>query len=145
MTESDEEFDAVVNWFTSFGYFDPQTNDRVLARFARALRPGGRLLLELHNPWRLQRLLAPPEARRRTWSTSDGDVIADRVTYDARHTPCRAPSASSCATATCAELEFTLEQVPAPDLANRLRRAGFARCELFAATAGARSRPAAGG
>jgi 2-polyprenyl-3-methyl-5-hydroxy-6-metoxy-1,4-benzoquinol methylase len=24
-----EEFDAVVNWFTSFGYFDPETNDRI--------------------------------------------------------------------------------------------------------------------
>src|ERR1700741_1726595 len=24
------EFDAVVNWFTSFGYFDPATNDNVL-------------------------------------------------------------------------------------------------------------------
>jgi SAM-dependent methyltransferase len=32
------EFDAVVNWFTSFGYFDPAINDALLAAFARALR-----------------------------------------------------------------------------------------------------------
>jgi ubiquinone/menaquinone biosynthesis C-methylase UbiE len=37
----EEEFDAVVNWFTSWGYFDSSTNDAVLGAFARALRPGG--------------------------------------------------------------------------------------------------------
>jgi SAM-dependent methyltransferase len=54
----DSEFDAVLNWFTSFGYFDPDTNDRVLAGYARALRPEGKLLIEMHNPWRLARLMA---------------------------------------------------------------------------------------
>lgn len=51
------EFDALVNWFSSFGYFDSETNDAVLAGFARALRPGGRLLLEQVNPARLARLV----------------------------------------------------------------------------------------
>ena len=37
----------------SFGYFDRAQNDALLARFARALRPGGRLLIEMHNPGRL--------------------------------------------------------------------------------------------
>jgi hypothetical protein len=40
----------VVNWFTSFGYFDAATNDAVLAGFAHALLPEGRLALELLNP-----------------------------------------------------------------------------------------------
>lgn len=31
---------------TSFGYFDAATNDALLARFARALVRGGRLVLE---------------------------------------------------------------------------------------------------
>ena len=44
-----EEFDAVVHWFTSFGYFDDATNRDVLRRIARALVPGGRLLLETTN------------------------------------------------------------------------------------------------
>ena len=33
----------------SFGYFEPATNERVLAGFAAQLRPGGRLVLDLPN------------------------------------------------------------------------------------------------
>src|SRR6185503_10451218 len=34
-------FDAVVCWFTSFGYFDDHDNQKTLAEFAGVLRPGG--------------------------------------------------------------------------------------------------------
>ncbi|MBD3399432.1 MAG: methyltransferase domain-containing protein [Candidatus Coatesbacteria bacterium] len=43
-------FDAVLNWWTSFGYFtDEAENARALAEWARLLRPGGRLLMQLVN------------------------------------------------------------------------------------------------
>ncbi|MYL84090.1 methyltransferase domain-containing protein [Desulfovibrio aerotolerans] len=42
-------FDAIVNWFNSFGYFGIEDDFEVLRRFAVALRPGGRLLLEAPN------------------------------------------------------------------------------------------------
>jgi len=42
-------FDAIVNWFNSFGYFGIEDDFEVLSRFARALRPGGRLLIEAPN------------------------------------------------------------------------------------------------
>jgi ubiquinone/menaquinone biosynthesis C-methylase UbiE len=45
-----EEFDALVMLSTSFGFFDEETNRRVLERIARALRPGGRVLLQLLDP-----------------------------------------------------------------------------------------------
>jgi len=44
-----EDYDAVINMWASFGYFDAAENERVLASFARRLRPGGRLVLDLHN------------------------------------------------------------------------------------------------
>ena len=44
------EFDAVVNLYTSFGYFTAAENRAVLRRFARALRPGGRLLIDHRDP-----------------------------------------------------------------------------------------------
>jgi len=44
-----EDYDAVVNMWASFGYFDAAENERVLSSFARRLRPGGRLVLDVHN------------------------------------------------------------------------------------------------
>jgi SAM-dependent methyltransferase len=45
-----EEFDAVVNLYTSCGYFTPAQNVATLRRMARALRPGGRLLVDHRDP-----------------------------------------------------------------------------------------------
>jgi hypothetical protein len=42
----DCEFDVVINWFTSFGYFGSDINDKLLGTFRAALRPGGRLLID---------------------------------------------------------------------------------------------------
>ena len=44
-----DDFDGVLNMWQSFGYFDEAENERVLDSFARRLRPGGRLVLELQN------------------------------------------------------------------------------------------------
>jgi SAM-dependent methyltransferase len=46
-----EEFDAVVVLGGSFGFFDDGMNEQVLAGIARALKPGGRLLLQLLDPF----------------------------------------------------------------------------------------------
>ena len=42
--------DAAVIMSQSFGYFDPDTNRDLLARLGEALRPAGRLVLDLWNP-----------------------------------------------------------------------------------------------
>lgn len=44
-----ERFDAIVNWFTAYGYFDDDGNRRVLEQVHGALRPGGRFAIELIN------------------------------------------------------------------------------------------------
>ena len=43
------EFDGVFNWQGSFGYFSDAQNLDVLRRFARALKPGGRVLIDQPN------------------------------------------------------------------------------------------------
>ena len=45
-----EEFDALVVLSTSFGFFDDESNQRVLEGIARALRPDGQVLLQLSDP-----------------------------------------------------------------------------------------------
>ena len=49
MRELDERdrYDAVVNLFTAFGYFEEEADDaRVLGNVARALKPGGAFLID---------------------------------------------------------------------------------------------------
>jgi SAM-dependent methyltransferase len=43
------DYDAVINMWASFGYFDAAENERILESFARRLRLGGRLVLDLQN------------------------------------------------------------------------------------------------
>lgn len=46
----ESRFDAVVNLFSAFGYLESEQEDRkVLAQVAKALKPSGRLLLDLIN------------------------------------------------------------------------------------------------
>ncbi len=72
-------FDAVVNLFTSFGFFtDPADDARVIAEFARALKPGG--VLVWHGGNRdgvMARFLA-----RDWWTTEDGTLVAHERSFD---------------------------------------------------------------
>jgi SAM-dependent methyltransferase len=72
-------FDAVVNLFTSFGFFlDPSDDARVIAEFARVLRPGG--VLAWHGGSRdgvMARFLD-----RDWWTTRDGTLVAHERGFD---------------------------------------------------------------
>ncbi len=71
------QFDAVVCWFSSFGYFDDAANRAVLAGACRALRPGGRLLVEL-----LQRDAVLPIDRHVTQATTAEGTMSDETVYE---------------------------------------------------------------
>jgi SAM-dependent methyltransferase len=77
----ENEFDLIVQLFTSFGYFESDDEDKVvLAHIARALKPGGWYVLDFLNAHRLRKTLQP-ESRR----TLDGiDVLEQRVIFGER-------------------------------------------------------------
>lgn len=77
--QAEAAFDVLVNWFTSFGYFDDDTDRDVLRRFWRALRPGGRLVLDLANRDRLVRVVGA-QAGPATMLVDRGQLLLiDRV------------------------------------------------------------------
>jgi SAM-dependent methyltransferase len=74
-----EEFDAAVDLFTSFGYFETEHEDeRALAAIAHSLKPGGALLLETINGAALLRVF-----RAETWNElEDGTLMLEHRSYD---------------------------------------------------------------
>jgi SAM-dependent methyltransferase len=73
-------FDRVINWSTAFGYFDDSTNRAVLDGIVRALRPGGRLAIDLDNVTTFLRCL---RSSRVVAAKDNGDMLVDRYHLDA--------------------------------------------------------------
>ena len=72
-------FDAVVNLFTSFGFFaQPADDARVIREFARVLKPGGVLIWQgASRDGVAARFLA-----RDWWRTRDGTMVAQQRYFD---------------------------------------------------------------
>jgi ubiquinone/menaquinone biosynthesis C-methylase UbiE len=74
-----KRFDAVLNLFTSFGFFSHPSDDlRVIKEFARVLKPGGTLVW--HGGSRdgvMARFLA-----RDWWTSADGTLFAQEREFD---------------------------------------------------------------
>lgn len=75
---ADGTFDWVLNFFTSFGYFESEReNQQVLTEIVRVLTPGGRCLIDLFNSEQVVATLEPSERQER-----DDQVVAIRRWYD---------------------------------------------------------------
>ena len=74
-----DEFNAVINMFTAFGYFDSEDEDfRVLQAVANALKTGGKLLLDtLNREWVLSNYV------QNDWHTDDdGNTFLEHREFD---------------------------------------------------------------
>lgn len=115
-----ERFDAVLSWFTAYGYFDDAGNRRVLAEVARALRPGGRFVLELnHRDWVLRNFrpadLVVSRGEELVLDTREIDPVTGRVTT--MRTIVRDGKVR--------RVPFTVRMFTFPELRDWLLRAGF--------------------
>jgi SAM-dependent methyltransferase len=73
----DAQFDGVYCLFSTFGYFDDETNKKTASNIARALKPGGRCVLEVLN-----RDYVIHELPTRVWWEGDGCVVLEEVDFN---------------------------------------------------------------
>jgi ubiquinone/menaquinone biosynthesis C-methylase UbiE len=74
-----DSFDAVLNLFTSFGYFeDPAENQHVLANAYRSLKMGGRLIMEMMG----KEILARIFEERGWWEQEGVTYLEERKIID---------------------------------------------------------------
>ena len=94
----DESFNWVLNFFTSFGYFEGEReNFRVLEEIVRILTPGGRFLIDLMNPEPTIENLKPRdvealdgrEAEIERWYDAASQRIQKRITVRGADEPPR--------------------------------------------------------
>jgi SAM-dependent methyltransferase len=71
------QFDGAYCMLSSFGYFDEETNLRVATAIYRALKPGGKLLLDIIN-----RDYIVGDLPSRTWWEGDGCVVLEEVDFN---------------------------------------------------------------
>jgi SAM-dependent methyltransferase len=72
-------FDAVVNLFTSFGFFiDPRDDQTVIREFARVLKPGGCLVWHGGSRDGVMRKFLT----RDWWQSDDGTMIGHQRSFD---------------------------------------------------------------
>lgn len=78
-------FDGILNWAGSFGYFSESENDQLVTAYVRALRLGGRLLIEQPNREYLLRhfrriIRIGSLVLRNRWDARAQRVITRRIT-----------------------------------------------------------------
>jgi SAM-dependent methyltransferase len=74
----ENEFDAVINMFTAFGFFDREEEDlKVLKGVYQALKPGGQFIMDVLNR---EFALSNPFPRR--WTSENGSYMLEERLFD---------------------------------------------------------------
>ena len=71
------QFDGAFCLFSTFGYFDDETNKQTAQNIARALKPGGRFIIEVLN-----RDYIIEDLPSRVWWEGDGCVVLEEVEFN---------------------------------------------------------------
>ncbi|MCM0622529.1 class I SAM-dependent methyltransferase [Nocardioides bruguierae] len=125
----DMEFDLAINWFTSFGYDSDQSSKRCLERLYSALKPGGRLVMEIMNGQWLLNNLSATEKIVQTFDMTYGTVrdvnyvTADGIWHIMDRTYDYSGSQS--------HSSFAMRVLTADALTNWLHDAGFQSVDIF--------------
>ena len=118
----DGRFDAAINLFTAFGYFEDEADDaRVLHEVARVLRPGGSFLIDTINPPGLFGVF-----HDRYWDRlDDGTLLLEEHDYDVRRGRTNTAWTLIFADGQRKDLQHSVRVYTAPELGRLLGDAGL--------------------
>jgi SAM-dependent methyltransferase len=119
-------FDAVINVFTSFGFFEDAADDkRVLENVYKSLKDGGKFLIDIMGKEVLARIF-----QEKRWREEDGVIILEEAkvsenwsTVDCRWIIIKDDKRDEC--------RFSLRLYSAAELGELLQSCGFGQVEFF--------------
>jgi SAM-dependent methyltransferase len=118
-------FDGLMCLGTTFGYFDDETNKKVLERFLRALKPGGNLVLDVVN--RDHVIRAQPNL---IWFEGDGCVCMEESEFNFFTSRLHVKRTVILDGGKQAETEYALRLYSLHELGQLLNSAGFRVTEV---------------
>jgi SAM-dependent methyltransferase len=121
----DGQFDGAYCVLTTFGYFDEETNLRVASSICRALKPGGRFLLDTLN-----RDYIVSELPTRVWWEGDGCVVLEEVDFNFHTSRVMVRRSSVFQDGRQVEHEISIRAYSLHELGKLLRQAGFRVLEV---------------
>lgn len=121
----EDTFDGIYCWNSSFGYFEEQKNIHVIRLVRRALRSGGRLLLDVVN-----RDFAVANAPSLVWFEGDGCVCMDEMSVDWITSRIRVKRTMMMDDGRTREIEYTVRAYSLHELGKLLHDAGFRVTEV---------------
>ncbi len=117
----EEDFDAVVNMFTSFGYFDKESDDlKALKGVCKALKHKGLFLLDLKNREQLIRGF-----QRRRWRPEKDFIMLEDNFFDLFTSRWESTRTLLFEDGKKKEYSFSLRLYSFAEILNLLKRAGF--------------------
>jgi SAM-dependent methyltransferase len=117
----EQKFDAVINIFTSFGYFDKESDDfKVTKGVSRALKEGGLLLLDLKNR---EHLIRNFQGRR--WRQEEDFVMLEDNFFDLFTSRWETTRTLLFGNGTKKETSFSLRMYTFTEILSLLKRSGF--------------------
>ncbi len=129
----ENQFDAAYCVLTSFGYFDEETNLRVASSICRALKPGGRFLVDTIN-----RDYIVSDLPSRVWWEGDGCVVLEEVDFDFNTSRVMIRRSIVFGDGRQMEHDISIRAYSLHELGRILRRAGFQVLEVSGSLASRR-------
>ena len=127
----ENEFDVVLNWFTSFGYEDDATLRTMLKRMHRALVPGGRLLLETLNVHECNLLPGEHSHSKELRDAAGTHFLIDRASYDPHDGRLHVRRFITRSGKATRSISYQLRLFSLTELTSWLHDAGFASVQAF--------------